>query len=1415
MKKTIAFLILPLAALVLVAAGTQKSGPVTTSQFARTLLTNETADGFKATLGVTAGNDLASVSEAFDLKYSSNALNADPVNQQQLKTVKAKIYNNQKITLSFLGDSVGEDVQPVVESALLPWFGRAGAVSTSNPYYLGNYFYLSASGTYSYWSDGRYLTNGSSGPGIFWGGFVSLGDGGSVQCLSSVSNGIAADSVGVAWYKNSAFGTMLVQTQQVSGSWGTLTTISGAGSSGLTMDTTNIAVPFANNYLMRVVSTGTNIPVSLALRDTRSGRGFISSATATPGQAPLEHMRNMGSNNVATYLLWQNPDAIFYKAERLTTDSTNLSWFNTILTNTIPSCDLVLLAHHASYNASDSSGVRDLFLSEAKRTGRAFVDVYAQSLPFSNSVAAGLYQSDQVHLQNVGRAVLNSQVPAQLGLGVTELTALTRTWPSTAAASDPLKAGLGDDNVFTGENTFNDYVNSRAGLSARAGTAVGVWNEADDQQTVWRRFGNSLVWQDSVSLYATIMSLTNDGGVVLFDLPYSFGAPRHGWASPMRYAAADIAISSNSPSAWPAAPLRNGDSLIVNSNGVLYLLKSVGSAWVSTNIISTTDTGDAAIAAAAVLVTGNGSITSTNFNGAAPGLSNVYAYRATLGGDGENVNPYVVLNATNQSTPPELLYRPGSVSGGAENNIVSFTRIKRGVAPRGVSTWNYFGADTNTFTGQSVTNLIYRMSTNGMVRWGNNDLTLDEGISFRGNGIATNNYPAAVPFGYSYDENRIWRADTNRFPGGLKAIVDCAHANGIKVHLYCSPALFGSAGYWMPFGSNHVDMVNNVSNLAIHVGVDGFKFEQGYSGSLHEFVNEAVRWGKPVWINVPADNGYEPQFADTVNAWRVGTGLFGDINGMPSRLYQWADIANFSMIRPGHVPDFDLLYSHSAYRAIPNLNGYGTNSTGTINILALSAMANANIWHGRVAAYEGEAARYDSFYEDYNNPLINAIQADFTKPMWKQSSNYLAVAYGKWLEDGSVAVLIQNRSDTNKTEVIEFDDYFGNHAPAMSQSTNHNVCTVRDIMQNVTLGYYTNSYSVSVGPTNIAWLKITKGIVEHFAPGTNYLSDYGWMSLTNYPDNDPGMTVNYTYYPWQNKIFINSTLYDHGFYSAYGNFVRLKYALNKQADYFSGKLWTRFNGANTGVNIYTNDVLATTVLMPTSGSISNLFVSLTNADTMMIEVTNATANLAFTLAEPLVYCRGQTKVDEQGRQIRLLDKSYVDSAFTAAATPVLAGDGLNITNIGENIMFFDSIPVASFSRLSPSSPGPAPSTLQSGFSGTGAAARRAYIWVPGWVTNATFYGMVIQASAVSTWTNYIEPSFQASDGRFVGSGSGLNASNEVCMITAANAVSNYTFTVKWPATNVNWKGFLMSFLAATNTSATHYIGPVMKVRYNP
>lgn len=69
MKKTIALFILPICALLAVAAGTQISGPVTTSRTARQLLTNETAAAMRAFLGVGTNAELYDLSQSTNLGF--------------------------------------------------------------------------------------------------------------------------------------------------------------------------------------------------------------------------------------------------------------------------------------------------------------------------------------------------------------------------------------------------------------------------------------------------------------------------------------------------------------------------------------------------------------------------------------------------------------------------------------------------------------------------------------------------------------------------------------------------------------------------------------------------------------------------------------------------------------------------------------------------------------------------------------------------------------------------------------------------------------------------------------------------------------------------------------------------------------------------------------------------------------------------------------------------------------------------------------------------------------------------------------------------------------------------------------------------------------------------------------------------
>lgn len=454
---------------------------------------------------------VSGVKTNYDLKHDGT-LDSAPVNPQELKRLRSLLYNRQKATLSFVGDSTGMDIQPVIESALLPFVGRAGAIGVSTPLYLGNYMYLSTSGTATYYPSG--LSN------VFWGAFAALGNGATLSTASTTSNGISGDQIGLAWVSGgySGAGTFLLETQQVTaGVWGTLRTLSSASGS-YTMLTTNVSVPYTN-YNVRITSTGSNMPVSIAIRDTRSGAGFISSATTTPGVSPIGIMQGCGSNNVANYLLWQDPDVIFYKAERQTTITNELPWFDVLVSNTLPACDMVFVPYH--YN-TDAGAVenREFMIARAKQSHRAVADVYAESLNFFTSTNNGLYQTDGIHLKNVGASVLHARVPAQLGIGVSEMLSLGYSFPSTSQTNDTSKASLAGGNNFTGNQVIGGYLQS---TGSQAAIVLNHRNDNTRQTQIYGN-GNGVFFSDSAESNPWMVKSNASGTMSLNFTPYGGAA---------------------------------------------------------------------------------------------------------------------------------------------------------------------------------------------------------------------------------------------------------------------------------------------------------------------------------------------------------------------------------------------------------------------------------------------------------------------------------------------------------------------------------------------------------------------------------------------------------------------------------------------------------------------------------------------------------------------------------------------------------------------------------------------------------------------------------------------------------------------------------------------------------------------------
>lgn len=457
---------------------------------------------------------LVNVPSNYDLKFE-RGIDAAPVNVQALKRLRKKIYDGQKITLSFLGDSTGLDVQPVVEMGLLPFMGRYGSVFSSSTPLLGNYWTTTA-------------TSGTSTPyaaglsGVFWGPFSTLGNGAVFTYSTTLSNSVYADSAGVAWYQSSGFGSMLLEIQDEFGDWSAIATLNSSGGAGLTLVTTNIDVGLADWKSLRITCTGSNIPVATALRNTQSGIGFISSGTSTPGNPPLSFMQAAGSNNVAKFLLWQNPDVIFYKAERIDSDTNNIPWFHTLLTNTLPTCDLVLVSYHQNYDAAQSRRARDFFVSQANARGLAFVDGYAESQSFSNAVANSLYDPQQVHLTAAGIAVIHSRLMPQLGLGLNELMVLRRSYPNFGnfvQTNDNTKVALAGAETISGAKTFTGIQTFSAvppmvltgtdcSINMRDATFAAINSFFQFKKTAWH-------FADSENGYKDRLTITNVAGRIV------------------------------------------------------------------------------------------------------------------------------------------------------------------------------------------------------------------------------------------------------------------------------------------------------------------------------------------------------------------------------------------------------------------------------------------------------------------------------------------------------------------------------------------------------------------------------------------------------------------------------------------------------------------------------------------------------------------------------------------------------------------------------------------------------------------------------------------------------------------------------------------------------------------------------------
>jgi alpha-galactosidase len=323
--------------------------------------------------------------------------------------------------------------------------------------------------------------------------------------------------------------------------------------------------------------------------------------------------------------------------------------------------------------------------------------------------------------------------------------------------------------------------------------------------------------------------------------------------------------------------------------------------------------------------------------------------------------------------------------------------------PMGWSSWNQFGENIDETL---VMQTIDAMAANGLRDAGYVYVNLDDGWQ-RHKG-ARRDHPL--------------EADPVKFPHGIKALADYAHAHGFKLGIYSGPGQTTCAGYTGSAGHEAED-----ARLFASWGVDHLKYDSccSHKDAPKSEVQQVVRTmahalraqSRPIvyhachcgWADVwewAADAGAQQ--------WRIGQDISDDFNYPGHRENYYFDVLDMldrgdalaKYAGPGHWNDYDML--------IVGLNGRSSQlvGTGASNVeyrthFSLWAMVESPLLIGADVRHLDP----DSLQTLSNREVValNQDPAGHAATRVQQSANGELQVYAKEMTDGSIAVALLNR----------------------------------------------------------------------------------------------------------------------------------------------------------------------------------------------------------------------------------------------------------------------------------------------------------------------------------------------------------------------------------------------------------------------
>jgi alpha-galactosidase len=352
---------------------------------------------------------------------------------------------------------------------------------------------------------------------------------------------------------------------------------------------------------------------------------------------------------------------------------------------------------------------------------------------------------------------------------------------------------------------------------------------------------------------------------------------------------------------------------------------------------------------------------------------------------------------------PLILAACAALAVGAQAADAPLTNGLARTPPMGWSSWNRFG---DAIDEKLVRETIDAMAAEGLRDAGFVYVNLDDGWQrYKG---ARKDHPL--------------EADPVKFPHGIKALADYAHAKGFKLGIYSGPGQTTCAGYTGSEGHEAED-----ARMFAAWGVDHLKYDSccSHKDAPKAEVQQVVlkmskallAQARPIvyhachcgWADV-----WEWAAPEGVNHWRIGQDISDDFNYPGHREKYYFDVLDMldrgnALARyagPGHWNDYDMLIVGLKGRS-GQLVGTGASDVEYRTHFSLWAMVDSPLLIG------ADVRTLDAgSLETLTNREIVALNQDPAgnqAEKVREDANAELQVYAKEMADGSIAVALLNR----------------------------------------------------------------------------------------------------------------------------------------------------------------------------------------------------------------------------------------------------------------------------------------------------------------------------------------------------------------------------------------------------------------------